>query len=145
MSQIKKNYFNQKLPGSYSGLVAFWKARHKKQNLKEIQNELLKLHEYYAFLPAPKKFERRKVVSQFANVIYCADLIILPPKYYKINAPYKYIILFQDLFSKKIYGYGLRNKRPAEIILALKKFLKNLEKKPSYLQTDRGMCLLILH
>lgn len=138
MSNIKKLYLNPRLKGSFSGAVAFYKNRRPNLPYRDVQSELLKLKEYYRFTPARKKFPRRQIVSHFANLMFCSDLIVLPKKYHKPNAPYKYILVLIDLFSRKMFAYGLKSKHPSSIVVALKKWLKQVDKKPAYLQTDRG-------
>lgn len=138
MANIKQSYLNPNFKGSLSGAVRFYKNRKPKLSYKQVQNELLKLKEYYQFVPARKKFPRRKTVSSFPNLMFCSDLIILPPKYFKDNKPFKYIIVFVDIYSKRLFAYPLSSKKPASIIRAMKLWLKQVKKKPSYLQTDRG-------
>ncbi|CAL8109305.1 unnamed protein product [Orchesella dallaii] len=138
MASVKKLYLNPRLKGSYSGAATFYRNRHPKLTFKQVKEELQKLSEYYQFVQARKKFPRRQVVSHFANYIYCSDLIVLPRKYYKDNKPFKNIIIFVDLFSRQLFAYPISSKKPVAIIGALRKWLKQVKKKPSYLQTDKG-------
>lgn len=144
MSSIKQKYFNPRLSGSFSGLNSFYKNRKITLPIKDVKKELLKLQEYYSLFPNRKRFKRRKIISHFNSFMFCSDLIILPQKYLKENKPYRYICLFIDQFSRMMYAYPIANKRPAEIIGALKKLLKAIPKPLSYLHTDQGnLCISV--
>lgn len=138
MSSIKKLWYNPKVGGSYAGASTFYISRDKKYRLKDIKEELGKLKEYYTFLKRPRRFPKRKVIVHFANFMYCADLIDLQ-RYHKDNAPYNYILVLLDMFSRKLYAFPLASKKPENVIKAFKKFLKVLPKPLSYLTSDRGV------
>ncbi|ODM89074.1 putative uncharacterized transposon-derived protein F54H12.3, partial [Orchesella cincta] len=123
--------------GSFAGLRKFYETRKPPASLKDVKQELLKLESYYSFFPARRRFKRRKVVVHFANFQFCSDLIDLN-RYLKFNKPYRYIIVFLDCFSRKLYAYPLSSKQPKNIVAAFKKLFRQLKKPFFYLQTDLG-------
>jgi hypothetical protein len=74
---IKKLYYNPRLSGSYSGLSSFYNERHLNLPKKTVEKELLKLHEYYLYRPAHRKFKKRRVLVYFPNWMLTFDLISL--------------------------------------------------------------------
>lgn len=145
MTSIKQKYFNARQSGSYSGMYSFVRNRKIKVSRDQVRKELLKLKEYYSFFPAKKKFQRRKIFVPFNNLFYCSDLIILPQKYFKDNKPYRIILTFLDMFSRRLSVFLLKDKKPESIIIAMKKLLKQIKKPMSYLNTDQGKLSLLLY
>lgn len=73
-SKVRRQYFNQKLSGSYSGLSGFLRNR-KFKDAKAVQEELLRLRAFSLHKPIRKKFQTRAVLVHFANFQLVTDLI----------------------------------------------------------------------
>ena len=136
MASIRRQYFNPKLSGSFSGASGFLKNR-KFKNRKNVIEELNKLNPYSLYKPAPKIYPRRRIVVPFKDRQWASDLIDMQ-KYSKENRGYKFIILFVDCFSKTCFSFPAKNKKGTTLVRAFKKIIKSSGRKPQILQVDQG-------
>jgi transposase InsO family protein len=138
MAEIKRQYFNPKLSGAYSGLSTFFANRKFHKTKKEVENELLKDPAYYFYRPAKKIIKhRRKVVVHLPNFQLVIDLIDTQ-RYSKENAGYRYILIAIDAFSRKMYAIPLKNKTGTVLVGAMKHIFKQMVRIPRYIQSDDG-------
>jgi hypothetical protein len=86
---------------------------------------------------APLPASKGKIAADKLNDLWFADLIDLTaaPSAGKTHA---YILVVQDVFSRKIYAEALKTKTPPEVLAAFERILRDAGSKPNELTTDRG-------
>ena len=87
--------------------------------------------------PVTKKFNKRKVYSQFKDNICgvdLADMRLLS----KQNKSIRYLLCAIDLFSKYAFVVPLKNKKGINIINAFNKIIKQSNRKPNKIWVDQG-------
>ena len=87
--------------------------------------------------PIIKKFDKRKVYSQFKNNIWgvhLADMESLSRK----NKGIKYLLCVIDLCSKYAFVVPLKDKKGISIVNAFNKIVKQSNRKPSKIWVDQG-------
>ena len=87
--------------------------------------------------PVIKKFNKRKVYSQFKDNIWgvdLADMQSLSKKYKGI----KYLLCALDLFSKYAFVVPLKDKKGISIVNAFNKVIKQSNRKPNKIWVDQG-------
>ena len=86
--------------------------------------------------PVIKKFNKRKVYSQFKDNIWGVDLAdtqLLSKK----NKDIKYLLCAIDLFSKYAFVVPLKDKKGISIINAFNKIIKQSNRKPNKIWVDQ--------
>lgn len=87
---------------------------------------------------ARRNFTRRNYVMRGINDTFQADLIEMIP-FSKQNRGYKYILMVIDVFSKRAWAKGLKNKTGKEVTAAMTFiFSENPKHIPRNLHTDEG-------
>jgi len=134
--QMKREYLNPKVKGSFLGLHGFYKNTHKytKSQIKEV---LSTIPTYALHKPALKKYPRRVVYIPGIREQFVADLIELK-RYAKVNNNTNYLLTCMDGFSKFAYVVPCKGKDTHSVINAFKKIFKSCGKLPKRLQNDRG-------
>ena len=87
--------------------------------------------------PVIKKFNKRKVYSQFKDNIWgvdLADMRLLS----KQNKSIKYLLCAIDLFSKYAFAVPLKDKKGISITNAFNKIIKQSNRKPNKILVDQG-------
>ena len=87
--------------------------------------------------PVIKKFNKRKVYSQFKDNIWgvdLADMRLLS----KQNKSIKYLLCDIDLFSKYAFVVPLKDKKGISITNAFNKIIKQSNRKPNKILVDQG-------
>ena len=87
--------------------------------------------------PVIKKFEKRKVYSQFKDNIWGVDLADMQSLSRK-NKGIKYLLCAIDLFSKYAFVIPLRDKKGISIVNAFDKIIKQSNRKPNKIWVDQG-------
>ena len=87
--------------------------------------------------PVIKKFEKRKVYSQFKDNIWGGDLADMQSLNRK-NKGIKYILCAIDLFSKYAFVVPLKDKKGISIVNPFNKKIKQSERKPNKIWVDQG-------
>ena len=87
--------------------------------------------------PVIKKFEKRKVYSQFKDNIWGVDLADMQSLSRK-NKGIKYLLCAIDLFSKYAFVIPLKDKKGISIVNAFDKIIKQSERKPNKIWVDQG-------
>ena len=87
--------------------------------------------------PVIKKFNKRKVYSQFKDNIWGVDLADMK-LLSKQNKSIKYLLCAVDLFSKYAFVVPLKDKKGISITNAFKKIIKQSGKKPNKTWVDQG-------
>ena len=84
-----------------------------------------------------KKFNKRKVYSQFKDIIWGVDLADMQSLSRK-NKGIKYLLCAIDLYSKYAFGVPLKDKKGISIVNAFNKIIKQSNKKPNKIWVDQG-------
>ena len=87
--------------------------------------------------PIIKKFEQRKVYSQFKDSIWGVDLADMQSLSRK-NKGIKYVLCAIDLFSKYAFVIPLKDKKGISIVNAFDKIIKQSNRKPNKIWVDQG-------
>ena len=87
--------------------------------------------------PVIKKFNKRKVYSQFKDNIWGVDLADMQ-SLSKKNKGIKYLLCVIDLYSKYAFVIPLKDKKGISITNAFDKIIKQFKRKPNKLWVDQG-------
>ena len=87
--------------------------------------------------PVIKKFNKRKVYSQFKDNIWGVDLADTQ-SLSKKNKGIKYLLCAIDLFSKYAFVVPLKDKKGISIVNAFNKIIKQSNRKPNKIWVDQG-------
>ena len=87
--------------------------------------------------PVIKKFNKRKVYSQFKDNIWGVDLADMQSLSRK-NKGIKYLLCAIDLFSKNAFVVPLKDKKGVSIVNAFDKIIKQSKRKPNNIWVDQG-------
>ena len=87
--------------------------------------------------PVIKKFEKRRVYSQFKDNIWGVDLADMQSLSRKNNG-IKYLLCAIDLFSKYTFVIPLKDKKGISIVNAFNKIVKQSNRKPNKTWVDQG-------
>ena len=84
-----------------------------------------------------KKFDKRKVSSQFKDDIWGVDLADMQSLSRK-NRGIKYLLCIIDLYSKYAFVIPFKDKRGICIVNAFNKIIKQSNRKPNKIWVDQG-------
>ena len=87
--------------------------------------------------PVIKKFNKRKVYSQFKENIWGVDVADMQ-SLSKKNKGIKYLLCAIDLFSKYAFVIPLKDKKGISIVNAFNKIIKQSNRKPNQIWVDQG-------
>ena len=87
--------------------------------------------------PVIKKFDKRKVYSQFKDNIWGVDLADMQSLSTK-NKGIRYLLCVIDLYSKYAFVIPLRYKKGISILNAFNKIIKQYNRKPNKIWVDQG-------
>ena len=87
--------------------------------------------------PIIKKFDKRKVYSQFKDNIWGIDLADMESLSRK-NKGIKYLLCTIDLYSKYAFVIPLKDKKGISIVNAFNKIIKQSHRKPNKIWVDQG-------
>ena len=87
--------------------------------------------------PVIKKFDKRKVYSQFQCNIWGVDLADMQSLIKKKNG-IKYLLCAIDLFSKYAFVVPLKDKKGISIVNEFNKIIKQSNRKPNEIWVDQG-------
>ena len=87
--------------------------------------------------PIIKKFDERKVYSQFKDNIWGVDLADMQSLSRK-NKGIKYLLCAIDLYSKYAFVIPLKDKKGISIVNAFNKIIKQCNRKPNKIWVDQG-------
>ena len=87
--------------------------------------------------PIIKKFDKRKVYSQFKDNIWGVDLADMQSLSRK-NRSIKYLLCVIDLYSKYRFVVPLKDKKGISIVNAFNKIIKQSGRKPNKIWVDQG-------
>ena len=87
--------------------------------------------------PIIRKFNKRKVYSQFKDNIWGVDLAEIQPLSRK-NKGIKYLLCVIDLCSKYVFVIPLKDKKGISIVNAFNKIIKQSKRKSNKIWVDQG-------
>ena len=87
--------------------------------------------------PVIKKFNKRKVYSQFKDNVWGVDLADMQSLSRK-NKGIKYLLCAIDLFSKYVFVIPLKDKKGISIVNAFNKIIKQSNRKANKIWVDQG-------
>ena len=87
--------------------------------------------------PINRKFNKRKVYSQFKDNIWGVDLADMQSLSRK-NKGIKYLLCAIDLYSKYAFVISLKDKKGISIVNAFNKIIKQSKRKPNKIWVDQG-------
>jgi len=132
-------YYELDEPQGYSSQYKLYKAAKKldsKITLKDVKSWWATQNIPTRFSLAKTKFPRTTFVTRRANHTWLADLADFS-KLYRENKGYKWMLIVQDLFSRKIKALvAQKNKTAKETSLSLDKIFS--DEKPKKFLTDQG-------
>jgi len=133
LTNVRRLWANPKFSGSFSSAQTFLENR-KLTNLKGIEKELRRLEAYTIHRGARKRFQTLKVRVPKMSYQFGADLMDMS-KFGTANKGKTFILVVQDLFSKKIWLEGMVDKSNLNVVKAFKKIFKRAKVIPALLQT----------
>ena len=127
---------NPEYDGYQRGLASMvYKFFDKKSTGSGIASSSILAHELHK--PVIKKFNKRKVYSQFKDNIWGVDLADMQSLSRK-NKGIKYLLCAIDLYSKYAFVIPLKNKKGISITNAFDKIIKQSKRKPNKIWVDQG-------
>ena len=137
---LKELYYNPKKAGSYGGITSLWnavKAEGNPHKLKygDIKKWLSEEETYNLHKPYNDKFKREAIIVGKRDQQWDSDILVLD-KLAKYNKGIKYLAVFIDLFSRKLWVEPLKKKTPDAMVQAMKKIFKK-GRKPDFMRTDQ--------
>ena len=87
--------------------------------------------------PIIRKFNKRKVYSQFKDNIWGVDLVDMQSLSRK-NKGIKYLLCAIDLYIKYAFVVPLKDKKGISIVNAFNKIIKQSNRKPNKIWLDQG-------
>ena len=131
---------NPKYDGYQRGLdsmvYTFFNKKSMGSGVKKLKNSSLILAEELN-KPVIKKFNKRKVYSQFKDNIWGVDLADMQSLSRK-NKGIKYLLCAIDLCSKYAFVVPLKDKKRISIVNAFNKIIKQSNRKPNKIWVDQG-------
>jgi len=141
-SEIYQAYTNPKLPGSFSGIKSFLQHNKKFEDTKYVRKTLQNLNSYTLHRPT-RQGNRRKVHVTFPSEIQAMDLLdISDNKISRQNRGMKWILVFCDIFSRRIWAYPLKNKAAETVSEVLDSHFKKKENRCAKIWSDRDKSFL---
>ena len=140
-SYLKDIYYNPKRPGSYGGITSLWNAVKADGNplqmkYNDVRKWLQDEEVYNLHKPYNDDFKRESIIVGQMDEQWDSDLMVLD-KLAKYNKGFKYLVVFIDLFSRKLWVEPLKKKTPEEMVQAMKKVFKK-GRKPKTIRSDSG-------
>jgi transposase InsO family protein len=126
-------YYVLNNPASYEGVQQL--ARETKNTAKDTKEWLMKQDAYTLHKPVIRKFPRRKTYSSGIDDLWQADLADLS-SIANYNDNNRYLLTCIDVFSRYAWVIPCKNKMAKTVCLAFERIIT--DRKPNYLQTDKG-------
>jgi len=128
---MNEAYYNIHNPASYGGVRTLARQFSMKSSADWLQTQ----DTYTLHKPVRKKFPRRKTYSKGINDLFQADLVDMQ-RLSRFNDSFQYILTCVDVFSKKAFAVGLKDKRGVTLALAFQNIFSDT--RPNMIRTDRG-------
>jgi len=141
--KIINTYTDPSNPGSFSGLATFLKHNEEFKDSKYVKNTLETLDSYTLHRSKKSQKQRRTVHVAFPSEIQAMDLLdISDSKISRQNKGYKWIFVFVDIFSRKIWTYPMKNKSAESVGSILEEHYSSKENRCSKVWADRDKSFL---
>ena len=136
-SMIYKSFDSKVAPLDKKTMSGKGNAKHtaKPSSLERMGNNKILAEELHK--PVIKKFNKRKVYSQFRDNIWGVDLADMQ-SLSKEDKGSKYLLCAIDLFSKYAFVVPLKDKKGISIVNAFNKIIKQSNRKPNKIWVDQG-------
>ena len=134
---IKRQYLNHRMPGSFSGATGFKKSGKRTETLDTIIRTLRDIPAYTQHFPIRKRFLRRKVYVPCENNQWGMDLLDVG-KWSKQNNKTNFLLTVMDMFSRKAFLEPLKSKSGESVAKAIEKVFKRSSGTPQKIQCDEG-------
>lgn len=141
---LEKRYYNPKFPGSLYSLEKFYDALKDEKSNFAIPKSAVRKWLRGEFAPTVHKGVRRKfptvqVITKGVDNQWHVDLADMSKsKYSNQNDNVKYILVANDVFSRKANARVLKTKTGKEVAKALEDIFKRGKVKPQTIRSDRG-------
>ena len=134
LASMVYNFFDKKSTAESSSLERMGSGFKKLKNTTKSNSSILadELHK-----PIIRKFDKRKVYSQFKDNIWGVDLVDMQSLSRK-NKGIKYLLCAIDLYSKYAFVILLKDKKGISIVNAFNKITKQSNRKPNKIWVDQG-------
>ena len=134
LASMVYKFFDKKSTAGPSSLERTGSGFKKLKNKTKPSSSILadELHE-----PIIRKFNKRKVYSQFKDNIWGVDLADMQSLSRK-NKGIKYLLCAIDLYSKYAFVIPLKDKKGTSIVNAFNKIIKQSNRKPNKIWVDQG-------
>ena len=136
-SMVYKFFYSKVAPLDKKAMSGKGNVEHtaKPSSLERTENNKILAEELHK--PVIKKFNKRKVYSQFRDNIWGVDLADMQ-SLSKKNKGIKYLLCAIDLFSKYAFVVPLKLKKGISIVNAFNKIIKQSNRKPNKIWVDQG-------
>ena len=134
LASMVYKFFDKKSTAEPSSLERMGSGFKKLKNTTKSNSSILadELHK-----PITKKFDKRKVYSQFKDNIWGVDLADMQSLSRK-NEGIKYLLCAIDLHVKYAFVIPLKDKKGISIVNAFNKIIKQSNRKPNKIWVDQG-------
>ena len=132
-------YYDPAHPAAFGGISAIQRAVKRDQkniSVKDIKRWLSKRDTYTLHKPRRKHFNRNRVIVSGIDSQWQADLVDVSALS-KYNKGHKFILTCIDVFSKFAWARPLKNKSEENVVRAFRSILKEHNRKPKTIQTDK--------
>lgn len=136
MEQIEQVWKDSGYPGAQR-LWALLKSKNISVKLKDVQDFVSQQDVAQLHKPAPKDSKSNHITSAGNALDYQADLLDMS-KYARSNQSMNWILLVEDIFSRKSFAAPIKTKSPNDVLPALNKAFEELGKPLLTLVTDNG-------
>ena len=136
-SMVYKFFDSKVVPLDKKTMSGKGNAKHtaKPSSLERTENNKILAEELHK--PVIKKFNKRKVYSQFKDNIWGVDLSDMQ-SLSKKNKGIKYLLCAIDLYSKYTFVVPLKDKKGISIVNAFNKIIKQSNRKPNKIWVAQG-------
>ena len=135
---LKKLYNEVKFPASFAGKKNFTKAvqsRYRTVKAKDVERALHGVDSYTLHKPTKRTPLFRRIYTKGIKYLFQIDLVDMS-KFADQNDGYHFLITIIDTFSKKAWGFKLKNKTANSIHQVMKPFLRG--NRPQKIEFDQG-------
>ena len=132
---MEQVYYVPEAAGSFTSVRNL--AKYSSSTLKNARDFLESQDAYTLHKPVRRKFPRRKTISLGVDHIWqldLADLTLIA----RHNDNYKFVLTCIDCYSRYAFAVPVKNKSAPEVKAAFESILLENDRRPTYVQTDKG-------
>jgi hypothetical protein len=135
VSEIQKDYTNQKLTGAFTGIKSFARARGIR--IKQAKSALSSLDAYTLHKKVTNKFPRRITRVFLPMFQWSVDLMDVS-NISQFNNRITFLLIVIDQFSKYLWVRNLKFKSGVEVAKGLSSIIKDAGSAPRFILCDDG-------